>query len=161
MVIGINSFLLDSGERYCLIVNKENGQPLYYSNLYLTTQIRNRGYSISTIESIAVNIALFYRFLNERNISIEDDFLEHKYLSNEDIDRLAIFMSQKFLLKKKQNKKQYASKYTLSRRLSNIAGYLFWLASILIKSHNQTNLALKMVNAIKARRPRNNQKFNN
>ncbi|EEP0970350.1 site-specific integrase [Salmonella enterica] len=161
MVIGINSFLLDSGERYCLIVNKENGQPLYYSNLYLTTQIRNRGYSISTIESIAVNIALFYRFLNERNISIEDDFLEHKYLSNEDIDRLAIFMSQKFLLKKKKNKKQYASKYTLSRRLSNIAGYLFWLASILIKSHNQTNLALKMVNAIKARRPRNNQKFNN
>ncbi|EAQ6102745.1 hypothetical protein [Salmonella enterica] len=104
MVIGINSFLLDSGERYCLIVNKENGQPLYYSNLYLTTQIRNRGYSISTIESIAVNIALFYRFLNERNISIEDDFLEHKYLSNEDIDRLAIFMSQKFLLKKKKIK---------------------------------------------------------
>ncbi|WKV52169.1 tyrosine-type recombinase/integrase [Dickeya fangzhongdai] len=162
MSIGINSFLLDSGERYCLIMNKETGQPLYYSNLYLTTQIRNRGYSISTIESIAVNIALFYRFLNERNISIENDIIQYKYLSNADIDRLAMFMSKKFALGDVTNKKIFVSKQTLYRRLNNIAGYLFWLSSILIKSNNRehVNLSLKMVHAIKERRPRNNKRYN-
>ncbi|ECW1407059.1 site-specific integrase [Salmonella enterica] len=161
MTIGINSFLLDSGERYCLIINKETGQPLYYSNLYLTTQIRNRGYSISTIESIAVNIALFYRFLNERNISIENDIIKYRYLSIDNIDRLAMFMSKKFALDKITNKKTFVSKQTLYRRLNNIAAYLFWLSSILVKSNDRehVNLSLKMVKAIKERTPRNHKKY--
>lgn len=160
MTIGINSFLLDSGERYCIVVNKTTGLPLYYSNLYLTTQIRNRGYSISTIESIAVNISLFYRFLNESHISIEDNIMQHNCLSHADIDRLSIFLSKKFSLDKTIKKKSFVSKQTLYRRLSNVAEYLFWLSSILNKSNDHVQLSLKMVKAIKERRPRNNKVFN-
>lgn len=160
MTIGINSFLLDSGERYCIIVNKTTGLPLYYSNLYLTTQIRNSGYSISTIESIAVNISLFYRFLNERDISIEDDIMRNKILSHAEIDRLSMFLSKKFALDKATKNKSFVSKQTLYRRLSHIAEYLFWLSSILNKSNDHVRLSLKMVNAIKERRPRNNRVFN-
>lgn len=162
MNIGTNTFLLDSGERYCIIINKETGQLLYYANLYLTTQLRNRGYSISTIESTAVDISLFYRFLKDRKISIEDDISQHNFLSNADIDRLAMFMSKKFSLNIMTDKKLHVSKQTLYNRLSNIAKYLFWLSSVLVQSTTveQTDLLLRMVQAIKERRPRNNKRYN-
>ncbi|HHT8827092.1 TPA: tyrosine-type recombinase/integrase [Yersinia enterocolitica] len=162
MNIGTNTFLLDSGERYCIIINKETGQLLYYANLYLTTQLRNRGYSISTIESTAVDISLFYRFLKDRKISIEDDISQHNFLSNADIDRLAMFMSKKFSLNIMTDKKLHVYKQTLYNRLSNIAKYLFWLSSVLVQSTTveQTDLLLRMVQAIKERRPRNNKIYN-
>ncbi|RRO01053.1 hypothetical protein [Pectobacterium aquaticum] len=72
--IKIEKFILDSGERYCVITNKGTGIPLYYANLYLTTQVRNNGHAISSIESKAVNISLFYRFLEKNNIDIEKTF---------------------------------------------------------------------------------------
>ncbi len=37
----VNTFVMDSGERYCLVVEQSSGLPEYYSNLFLTTQIRN------------------------------------------------------------------------------------------------------------------------
>jgi len=37
MVTTQKSFIMESGERYCLLV--ERGMPLYYPNLYVTTQI--------------------------------------------------------------------------------------------------------------------------
>lgn len=39
--ICVDSFMFENGERYCHIVNKNTGEPLYYPNLYITTQVRN------------------------------------------------------------------------------------------------------------------------
>ncbi len=39
-------FMFENGERYCHVVNKDTGEPLYYPNLYITTQVRNRSESI-------------------------------------------------------------------------------------------------------------------
>ncbi|ECS8656459.1 site-specific integrase, partial [Salmonella enterica] len=47
--ICVDSFMLENGERYCHVVNKKTGEPLYYPNLYITTQVRNRSESISTM----------------------------------------------------------------------------------------------------------------
>ncbi|EPB0871189.1 tyrosine-type recombinase/integrase [Yersinia enterocolitica] len=157
MSIGTNAFLLNSGERYCIIINKENGIPLYYPNLYLTTQFRNRGYSISTIESIAVDIALFYRFLKCSEISIEDSVLQRKYLSNSDIERLAIFMSKKFSLKRTRiGNTKTVSKQTLYTRLNNISLYLQWLSNIITECDDAEDKGsfMNMIIAIKERRPR-------
>ena len=44
--ICVDSFMFENGERYCHIVNKNTGEPLYYPNLYITTQVRNRSESI-------------------------------------------------------------------------------------------------------------------
>lgn len=60
--IGINKFILTSGERYCIIMDNENKAPLFYPNLYLTIQLRNRECSVLTMEATALTLSLFYRF---------------------------------------------------------------------------------------------------
>jgi thiamine biosynthesis lipoprotein ApbE len=50
--ICVDSFMFENGERYCHVVNKDTGEPLYYPNLYITTQVRNRSESISTMKVI-------------------------------------------------------------------------------------------------------------
>lgn len=67
--ICVDSFMFENGERYCHVVNKDTGEPLYYPNLYITTQVRNRSESISTMKVIAGSISLLYRFFM-RKISI-------------------------------------------------------------------------------------------
>ena len=54
--ICVDSFMFENGERYCHVVNKDTGEPLYYPNLYITTQVRNRSESISTMKVIAGSI---------------------------------------------------------------------------------------------------------
>jgi len=45
----VKTFVMESGERYCLLIDKNNGLPLFYPNLFLTTQVRNRSLSYSSI----------------------------------------------------------------------------------------------------------------
>jgi hypothetical protein len=47
----IKSFILQSGERYCLLVDSASGAPLYYPNLLVTTQIRNNSLSLAAMET--------------------------------------------------------------------------------------------------------------
>lgn len=154
--IKVNKFLLDSGERYCVIINKETGIPLFHPNLYLTTQVRNSGHAIATIESKAVNLSLFYRFMEKKNIDIEEYILSEKYLSGRDIDHLIIFLSKTSDLKKgMRHKSDYVSKRTLCNRLDNITAYLSWLTEELLQydfPKYKTHLS-KMLKTINARKP--------
>lgn len=72
--ICVDSFMFENGERYCHVVNKDTGEPLYYPNLYITTQVRNRSESISTMKVIAGSISLLYRFFMRKNINIDEEF---------------------------------------------------------------------------------------
>lgn len=162
--IVINKFLLDSGERYCIVINKGTGMPLFYPNLYLTTQFRNRGYAVATIESIAVNISLFYRFIEGKSIDIEAHILSKRCLSGTDIDQLAIFLFRNSNLKKgNERRPAYVSKKTLYVRLNNIAAYLLWLSEELLQYNFSMHEAtfLKMVRTIKGKSPRSNAIKNN
>lgn len=93
--IGINKFVLTTGERYCIIMDNENKAPLFYPNLYLTIKLRNRGCSVLTMEAAALTLSLFYRFLRENNISIDERILHNRFISNSEIDRLFIFLTKK------------------------------------------------------------------
>ena len=55
----INTFIMSSGERFCLVLDKETGVPLFHPTLYITTQVRNQSDSISTVELVAGAISLF------------------------------------------------------------------------------------------------------
>lgn len=90
--IKIDKFRLDSGERYCIVTNKETGIPLYYPNLYLTTQFRNNGHALATIESKAVNITILYRFLEKNDIDIETRILKGIFLFGGEIDSLVSYL---------------------------------------------------------------------
>jgi len=50
---GTTTFKMDSGERYCHVINLTTGLPEFYPNLYLTTQVRNRSRASSTILATA------------------------------------------------------------------------------------------------------------
>jgi hypothetical protein len=45
------SFVMQSGERYCLLFDKTAGMPLFYPNLFVTTQVRNQSNSVAAMES--------------------------------------------------------------------------------------------------------------
>ncbi|EBX8911922.1 TPA: site-specific integrase [Salmonella enterica subsp. enterica serovar Agoueve] len=155
--INTERFLLDSGERYCIVVNKETGIPLYYPTLYLTTQIRNSGHAIATVESRAVDISLFYRFLENEYIDIETQILKGIFLSGTDIDRLVMYLSMVSKFREGMNHKSgYVSKQTLRNRLNSLIHYISWLTEELLQYNSsmyKTNLS-KMIKSIEKRRPR-------
>ncbi|MEL4889433.1 site-specific integrase, partial [Pectobacterium betavasculorum] len=154
--IRVDKFILDSGERYCIVINKESGIPLYYPNLYLTTRFRNTGHAVSTIESKAVNLSLFYRFLENNNINIESNISSGLYLSGGDIDHLITYLSRVSDLRKSMNlKSNYVSKRTLSHRLDSIIDYLSWLTEELLQYDLSKcgNYLYKFIKSIKVRKP--------
>ena len=50
--------------------DKNSNLPAYYQNLFLTTDIRNRGATASTMEIVATNLLIFSNFLDSRKINI-------------------------------------------------------------------------------------------
>ena len=58
----IKTFIMQSGERYCLLIDRTTGTPLYYPNLYVTTQIRNNGKSVAAMESALSSINVFLSY---------------------------------------------------------------------------------------------------
>ncbi|EMX9121241.1 site-specific integrase [Klebsiella aerogenes] len=161
--IKIDKFKLNSGERYCIVLNKETGIPLYYPNLYLTTQFRNNGHALATIEARAVNICLFYRFLGKCSIDIETYILSGRFLSGGDLDRLVTYLGRTSDTKKCLNKKSgYVSKRTLCHRLDSLTAYLSWLTEQLLQNHSlkNKNYISKIVKSIKERKPRDHKTKN-
>ncbi len=86
--ICVDSFMFENGERYCHIVNKNTGEPLYYPNLYITTQVRNRSESISTMKVIAGSISLLYRFFMRKEINIDERIQKRIFLAPHEIEDL-------------------------------------------------------------------------
>lgn len=155
----INTFIMSSGERFCLILNKETGIPLYYPNLYITTQVRNRSSSISTVELVAGAISLLCNFLSERDIDIEDRLRSGVNLALNEIDALTDYCEKKARIKKHLpyniREKSVVNSSTKYFRLTNIANYLSWLGEILFDTPTHKNTGVKdLVGKIKARRPK-------
>ena len=47
----VKAFVMGSGERYCLLFDAQTRHPLYYPNLYVTTQVRNNSLSLAAMET--------------------------------------------------------------------------------------------------------------
>lgn len=157
--VSINTFIMSSGERYCLIIDKRNGMPLYYPNLYITTQIRNGGSSISTVELVAGSISLLCNFFHERGIDIEERIRLGTNLSIYELDSLRDYTEKKVRLKRVLpfNVKNSSVVTTATKhfRLTNIASYLNWLIQIFLPiSNNTAKQNQDFINKIKARRPK-------
>lgn len=96
----INTFIMSSGERFCLVLDKETGVPLFNPTLYITTQVRNQSDSISTVELVAGAISLFCNFLFDRNIDIEGRLRTGENLAIHEIDALRDYCERKVRLRK-------------------------------------------------------------
>ena len=149
---GTTSFLMSSGERYCLVINRITELPIYHPNLFITTQLRNKSDSFSTMLSAANNIAIFLRFLDERDINLEERVLCRELFETYELDDLRDFTQQRF---SKVSDEGVVSSITHYMRLTTIAQYISWYANHLIKLPSTVEaIQIKKVETqIKARRP--------
>ncbi|EPM8702645.1 tyrosine-type recombinase/integrase [Escherichia coli] len=151
----INTFIMSSGERFCLVLDKKTGVPLFHPTLYITTQVRNQSDSISTVELVAGAISLFCNFLFDRNIDIEERLRTGKNLAIHEIDALRDYCERKVRLRKSLpydiQKARLVNSATRHFRLTHIASYLSWLGERLNLKQSNTS---EMVERIKQRRPK-------
>lgn len=77
----IKSFVMQSGERYCLLFDKTTGMPLFYPNLFVTTQVRNKSNLVTAMESALSSINVLQSFFDERGLDLTDRFLKQEVFS--------------------------------------------------------------------------------
>jgi len=144
----IKTFIMQSGERYCLLIDRTTGTPLYYPNLYVTTQIRNNGKSVAAMESALGSINVFLSYCDEEGVGLEQRFIQRKFFTLAEIDGIRDRCQKRFkkeraatstgpvLVSPKQKPKpsKPAKSATEYVRLTDIGKYSKWLAEILQSS---------------------------
>lgn len=167
--IKLKSFVMKSGERYCLLVNSESGMPLYFPNLFVTTQVRNRSLSYASMEKTLVCIAVLLNYMADRNEDLEVRFRKKQFFEIHELDAIRDYSQRKFSatnladktngvlgFKKMKAAKQIVNSQTEYSRLTVIAHYIKWLAVNLTGENREKHLSLKinqMVRGLEARRP--------
>jgi len=159
---------MSSGERYCLLVSS-SGLPMFYPNLYVTTQVRNRSQSYSAMESALSGISVLHRFLDESGEDLEERFRKGRFLEDAELDAIRDFCQLSFRrssragssasvvpLKGKQKAAEHVSAETEYVRLTVIAKYLRWMAELIAgpSADKATTLNIaRMERVLKSRRP--------
>lgn len=160
----VTTFVMDSGERYCMVVDRASGLPMYYPTLFLTTQIRNKGNAFSTTLAAANNLVLLLRFLESRDINLEQRFLTKDFFKPHELDDLRDFAQRK---QGRMPSKALSNPWlddeltnivdngTQHSRLTTFANYLRWYAMHILKMPELD--VVEQINAmaeqIKTRRP--------
>ncbi|HAW9099928.1 TPA: site-specific integrase, partial [Escherichia coli] len=145
----------------CLILDKETQLPVYYQNLYLTTNVRNRSATASTIEIVATNLLILSNFLKSRNINIINRIEIKGFLSVAEVDDLIRYARQRFDKQKITNvrviKMEQVAKRTFSYRIHVFSSYLNWLCGLLhsIKGIHARYEVESFIESIRAHLPRN------
>lgn len=165
----LKSFVMSEGERYCLLVEKSTGLPLFFPNLFVTTQVRNRSLSLSAMQSALSGIAVLLKFMFERHEDIEDRFKQKQFLEINELDAIKDFCQIKF--SNRVIKKDSSGVFALSElrefdekvssqteyvRLTVVSHYVKWLAELLSGEAWDKNVALrisKMAKGLLERRP--------
>ena len=81
----------ESGERYCMLVDAETGMPTWWPTLFVTTQLRNPGKSVSTMEAALGAIQVLLTWVEGRGIDLEQRFLTGQFLESGEIGDLCRF----------------------------------------------------------------------
>ncbi|MDX5338014.1 MAG: site-specific integrase [Cyclobacteriaceae bacterium] len=153
---------MENGERYCLLVESNSGVPLFYPNLFITTQVRNASLSFASMESALSSISVLLKFSDEHEIDLVERIKSGVFLKLNEVDALADYcqfnLSSKVAANKVTNlakvRKPRVANETFYRRLSVIAKYLEWLGTLLSVSGavDQRKLGA-LVKKIRSRRP--------
>lgn len=160
---------MTSGERYCLLVDDLSGLPLFYPNLFVTTQSRNRSLSYSSMEATLSGLSVLLRYMEERGENIESRFQKGDLFKEHELDALRDFCQIKFRAQTAKEDSngiftltglrevdEKVSSQTEYVRLTVIAQYTKWLAEQFVGSNKDRLTVLqigKMEKGLKARRP--------
>lgn len=165
----IKTFIMSNGERYCLLIDKATGLPLYYPNLFVTTQIRNASKSLAMMEGALVSIKVLLSYCQNQNIDLESRFRKGQFLTPPERDSIRDFCQTSFAPQRtpttgsvipissgnKKRAPKKAARTTVRLRLTMIARYLGWLSETLTPSMDRAASlrAEKMVIGLKKLRP--------
>lgn len=161
---------MQTGERYCLLIDREAGMPLYHPNLYVTTQVRNRSNSVASMEAALLGINVLLSFCDEHQVDLVSRFVKREFFAVHELDAIRDYCQQSFTRQtedfhrdvvpinskgklKPSRKTGLASEYV---RLTHIAKYTEWLAKILLTGEidRKTTLDIaKMKKGFESRRP--------
>lgn len=152
---------MSNGERGCLVLDKETQLPVYYQNLYLTTNVRNRSATASTMEIVATNLLILSNFLKSRKINIIDRIEIKEFLSVAEVDDLIRYARQRFDKQKITNvrliKGDQIARRTFGYRIHVFSSYLNWLCGLLhsIKGIHARYEVESFIESIRAHLPLN------
>lgn len=157
----IKTFIMQSGERYCLLIDKASGLFLYYPNLFVTTQVRNQSLSVAAMEAALVGINVLLTFCDERGIDLETRFLKREFFMVHELDAIRDYCQQSFIREKPgpKGRQKPARKVGLGSeymRLTHISQYSKWLAEVLLTTSIDRDTAFKiteMKKGLESRRP--------
>ncbi|CAI8848948.1 tyrosine-type recombinase/integrase [Pseudomonas sp. IT-P176] len=90
-LLAIRHVQFREGERHKLLVDAQTGIPLYYPSLFITTQVRAGGLSVSTVQASLTALKVLYAWQTERGINLEALFSTGTLLRLEDITSLVGF----------------------------------------------------------------------
>ena len=149
----------ESGERYRMLVDAETGMPTWWPTLFVTTQLRNRGHSVSTMDTALGAIQILLSFLEERGIDLKKRILTGQFLEASEIDDLCDRAQKRRRGRRggsKSRRPDVVSPGHHYNRLSGIATYLNWLATEMLGNRGGIEEAKsieRMVRMVRARRP--------
>lgn len=141
MALRVESFELDSGEDYCLLI-ADDGLPLTYPNLFVTTRVRNASLSFHTMEQHLHSIAVLLDFCEQKTIDLEQRVLSREFFSPLEVDAICSHCLNR---RKPQNdiiligkrKHPQAQDLVLTStayiRVIRICEYLQWLTEVLLR----------------------------
>ena len=144
----------ESGERYVMLVDTETGIPPWYPTLFITTQLRNAGRSVATMEAALGAIQFLLEHTEAQGMDLEERVLKREFLAMHEIDALC----DEAVRRRKKNR---GTGKTVSvghryKRLSFIATYLEWFAHNVLDNRRtgEDDKAIEqMVKKVHSRRP--------
>ena len=90
----VTTFVMDSGERYCMVVDRSSCLPVYYPTLFNNPNPQQRD-AFSTMLAAASNLVVLLRFLDNRGIDLEQRFLTKNFFKPYELDDLRDFAQRK------------------------------------------------------------------
>lgn len=156
----IRRLRFQSGERFCVLVDRHTGLPLYYPTLFITTQLRNRSLSVSSMIHALSAINVLMRYEHDHQVDIEDRIARKRFLIAHELDALRDHCQLKFRGGKRASATKLAgvaSKSLIYERLTVLAQYVEWLSMTLLSAsfdRDARQSVEQMVAGIRARRPR-------
>ena len=117
----LKAFVMESGERYCLLVDQQTSLPLYYPNLYITTQVRNNSLSFSAMETALAGIAVLLKYFEGVGQSIETRFQNGDFLETNELDGIRDYCQNNFRSKVDESKSAVVSLFGFDLYDQNLA----------------------------------------
>ena len=149
-----------SGERYVMLVDSETGLAPWEPMLFITTQARNAGRSVATMEAALRAIQVLLTYAEARGIDLDQRVLSGQYLALHEVDALSDSAQRSFDRRGRwggTHRAAMVSKAHHYNRLSWIAAYLEWYAHAVRdnrRTRDDDKAIERVVKAIRGRRPR-------